>query len=1049
MRISQIVFCSLLFILQSFAQTDTTHLLENIKPRSIGPAGMSGRITAIDVVRDQPSHIFIGSASGGVWESTNGGVSWMPIFDDQPSLAIGALKIDPNNADILWVGTGEGNPRNSHNSGKGLYKSIDGGKSWKCLGFEDSKLIHRILIDPQNSQTVYIGVQGSAWGDSSERGVYRTKDGGDTWEKILDVNLSTGVGDMVMDPSNPNKLLVAMWDFRRTPWDFRSGGPGSGLYLSYDQGDHWKKMTSKEGLPEGELGRMGLAFSTNKPEIVYALIEAKKNGLYKSENGGEDWKLVASENIGNRPFYYAEIYVDPKNENRIFNLWSYVSKSEDGGKSFKTIMDYGNNIHPDHHAFYIHPDNTDFIINGNDGGLNISYDGGKTWTFSGNIPVGQFYHINYDTSFPYNVYGGMQDNGSWVGPHKVLRRGGIRNGDWQEIYFGDGFDVVPRLDNPRYGYAMSQGGNVVYYDQHTGSSTYIQPNNQDSVLLRFSWNAAIASDPFNPEGLYFGSQFLHYSDDLGASWQTISPDLTTNDSLKQKQSTSGGLTPDVTRAENHTTLLCIAPSVHDENVIWTGSDDGQLHVTQNKGETWKNVSEKLLGVNTGAWIPQIEIGSDIGEAFVVVNDYRRNDFSAYLYHTVNFGQSFKRIVNDDDVDGFVCTVVQDDIDPNLLFLGTDAGLYYSLDRGRSWTKWAGNFPNVQVRDLKIHPVTHDLIVGTFGRAIWIIDDISFLRNWNKTHSTKKLIHLFPVGKAHLTSRASYRGSRFFAQGEFIGENERTGVATLTYLYQPNEEDDNSPSNGKSKENGKEKQKMKVTISDEEGEAIRHFSFKPKKGLNRIYWPLNHDGVRGPSRKPQKDDEDAPGGRKVTPGRYQIAFCVQNNCDTTYVKVVADPRGALNQAYEDYDHRIDTMMVRCQGVLDRIGEVNEDLKKMKSSLESIEDSIKNNFVKRLDSLSEKTEKLIEEILGPKEPKGYVDNSQVVRSLLYRSRQFLSAGHGQLSPNGEFAFNHAKQALNQVIEKLNQLIDGEYASLKSEFLSLNPPLFNAPSKLKSID
>ncbi|NNK90400.1 MAG: hypothetical protein HKO89_07305, partial [Saprospiraceae bacterium] len=387
-----------------------------LKFRNIGPAGMSGRITSIDVNLRDKDHIIIGAASGGVWESRNGGISWKPIFDDQPTQSIGVVKFNQNNPDEIWVGTGEGNPRNSHNSGAGIFKSIDGGKSWKFMGLKETKLIHRIIINELNPNQVLVGAMGSAWGDSEHRGVYRTNNGGKDWDKMLYIDQNTGVADMVADPSNPNKILAAMWEFHRTPWGFNSGGNNSGLYLSYDGGENWKEITKKEGLPEGDKGRIGLAFAPSKSNIVYALIEADKNGLYKSIDGGEKWSMVSSKNIGNRPFYYSELYVDPNNENRIYNLWSYVSKSEDGGRTFRTIMDYGNNVHPDHHAFWIDPDDSNYLINGNDGGLNISRDGAKTWQFVLNLPVGQFYHVDVDNDFPYNVYGGMQDNGSWVGP---------------------------------------------------------------------------------------------------------------------------------------------------------------------------------------------------------------------------------------------------------------------------------------------------------------------------------------------------------------------------------------------------------------------------------------------------------------------------------------------------------------------------------------------------------------------------------------------------------------------------------------------------------
>ena len=453
--------------------------LKGMKPRAIGPAGMSGRITAIDVVNNQPDIIYIGAASGGVWKSESGGIDWKPIFDKQAVASIGAIAIQQSNPDVIWAGTGEGNPRNSLNGGYGIYKSLDAGTTWQLMGLEKTRNIHRIIIDKNNPNTIYVAAIGSPWGEHPERGVFKTIDGGKTWKNILFVNNKTGAADLVVDPSNPNKLIAAMWEHRRKPWTFNSGGKGSGLHITYDGGEHWKKLSDKDGLPEGDLGRIGIAIAPSNPKIVYALIEAKKNALYKSEDGGIKWKKINDKKgIGNRPFYYSDIFVDTKNENRLYSVFTYINVSDDGGKSFKQLMPaYNTNVgvHPDHHAWWIHPENPSFMIDGNDGGLNITRDKGKTWRFVENLPVGQFYHINFDMEYPYNLYGGMQDNGSWVGPAYVAKAQGIRNSYWQEIMFGDGFDVVPDPKNSRYGYGMSQQGFVGRYDRKTGNAKMVRP----------------------------------------------------------------------------------------------------------------------------------------------------------------------------------------------------------------------------------------------------------------------------------------------------------------------------------------------------------------------------------------------------------------------------------------------------------------------------------------------------------------------------------------------------------------------------------------------
>lgn len=843
------------------AQQLDMDLLKGITPRNIGPAGMSGRITAIDVVESNTQVIYVGSASGGLWKSVSGGVSWEPIFDEYGAASIGAIDIYQKNPSIVWVGTGEGNPRNSQTSGRGVYKSIDGGRTFELMGLEETRNIHRVIIDPNNPDVVYVGAQGSAWGESEHRGVYKTTDGGKTWEKILYVDEKTGVGEMVMDPSNPNKLLVNMWQFRRWPWFFESGGPSSGLYMTLDGGENWTKLTSENGLPEGDLGRMGLAIAPSNPEIVYALIEAKENAFYRSTDGGFTWELrekVSEEgNIGNRPFYYHEIYVHPTNENRVFSIWTYLSKSEDGGKNWEMISNprAGYNwVHPDHHAFWINPNNGDHIIEGNDGGLNISYDGGKTFRFVENLPVGQYYHVNVDMDIPYNVYGGMQDNGSWQGPAYVLRSGGIRNSYWEELYFGDGFDVVVDPSNPRYAYAMSQQGNVGRVDLETGFSRFIRPIHPDGEDLRFNWNAAIAVDPLNPTTVYFGSQYLHKSTDRGENWEIISPDLTTNDPEKQKQHDSGGLTIDATGAENYTTIISIAPSPVKEGVIWVGTDDGRLHVTQDGGQNWTDVSKNLKGVPEGSWIAQIKASKyNEGEAVAVINNYRRDDWNVYVMHTTNYGKKWTNIAANKGVDGYALSFVQDLEEPNLMFLGTEFGLYVSIDGAKNWTKWTNGYPTVSTYDMVIHPREHDLVIATFGRSFWIIDDIRPLRELarNGMDELEKPIKLYPAPDAYQFETRQAEGTRFAADAMFSGDNRRLG-AMISFSI--NKEAAKKPESGREKgettrarggntgagmpamaiqERERNGEKVKVEIFNSAGDKVRSYEITVEdEGINR-------------------------------------------------------------------------------------------------------------------------------------------------------------------------------------------------------------------------
>ncbi len=1055
-----------LFLGTLHGQTVDFEHLSALKWRDVGPAGMSGRVTSIDVNLQDKEHIIVGTASGGVWESKNGGISWNPIFDDQPTLSIGSVCFNQKNPAEIWVGTGEGNPRNSHNSGAGVFKSIDGGKSWKYMGLRESKLIHRIIVHEDDSNTIFVGALGNAWGPSEHRGVYKSSDGGETWDKILYNNEQTGVADMVVDPSNPNKILVAMWEFGRTPWNFNSGGKGSGIYLTYDAGANWKKLSKKEGLPGGTIGRCGLAFSASNPNIAYALVEAKENALYKTVNGGEKWYKVSSKNIGNRPFYYADIYVDPKNENRIYNLWSYLSKSEDGGKTFTTIADYGNSVHPDHHAFWIDPDDPNYLINGNDGGLNISRDGAKTWRFVANLPVGQFYHVEIDNDFPYNIYGGMQDNGSWVGPGFVLKRGGIRNYDWQELYFGDGFDVAPRRSDTRYGYAMSQEGNLAHYDRLTGRTSFIQPQHPEGEKLRYNWNAALALDPFNDCGLYYGSQYVHYSDDCGASWNIISPDLTTNDTIKQNQSKSGGLTLDITGAENHTTILAIAPSKTDRNLIFASTDDGQLHVSRDGGGQWTNLRDRLPGLPEHCWIPQI-ILSDIneGEVFVVVNNYRMDDWSAYLYHSADNGETWTRIVDDSDVGGFVCSMIQDYKNENLLFLGTDVGLYVSFDHGQEWQKWEKTIPSVQIRDIKIQKQFDDLVLGTFGRSFMVFDDIKFLRSIASGDSVlHQQFKVFETSPVYQTSSRSYDGIRFVAQGEFIGDN-KWGGAILTIWNKPKEEKKADPvtekkeekkgknsktknqkkkkdkldesAEGELKEQNKESKKkkkrdsdqMEVAVINSSGDTVRTFKRKLKEGMNRISWYPDQKGVDYP-RKTDPREKREPGGMPIFPGAYKLVFKYNNHIDSTMLEIKTDPREdesnfdtqAKYDAMEDFNATI----TACADAIDNLKAAKKSQGVYLKLIEAQEDTIKKDMMKRYKNINNQIDSLMNLYFLPESKKTeYRDNSNTLGSKLGMARNFLRTSTAAPTPNGMNAVRTAERAAKEVIEGVNQFFESEWS------------------------
>ncbi|WP_218081730.1 WD40/YVTN/BNR-like repeat-containing protein [Anthocerotibacter panamensis] len=751
--------------------------------RSLGPAGMSGRIAAIEGINADPSTLYVGAATGGVWKTTNSGTTWTPIFDEQKASSIGAIAAFQPNPSTVWVGTGEANLRNSAGVGRGVFKSLDGGKTWKFLGLEKTEHISRILLHPTNPDIAYVAALGTTWGENPERGVFKTSDGGKTWKKILFVDNRSGAADLILDPSNPNRLLAAVWEHRRWPWFFKSGGAGSGLYLSVDGGDSWKKLTPKEGLPEGELGRIGLAFAPSSPNIVYALVEAEKSALLRSEDGGATFKTVKQgPDLSPRPFYFANIEVNPKNENLLYRLQVNLDSSADGGKNFSTLAGI-NTVHSDHHALWIHP-NGNLLVDGNDGGVSISYDRGQKWQFVDNLPVGQFYHVSVDREYPYNILGGLQDNGSWRGPSTSLKRDGIYNGQWELVGFGDGFGVLPDPENADYGYAMSQGGSLFYYNVKTATRKSIRPT-ETGVKHRYNWNTGIALDPFNPKGVYYGSQFLHYSPDKGNTWQILSPDLTTNDPTKQKQSESGGLTRDVTAAENYCTILTIAPSPLKSGVIWVGTDDGNVQLTTNGGKTWTLVSQELVQSNrvpAGTWVPQVKASKyDPATAYVVFDDHRRANWQTYIFVTRDYGKSWQSLVTP-EIDGFVHVLEEDPVDKDLLFVGTEFGLFVSMNEGKQWQKWTG-FPTVPVMDLVVHNRDHDLVIATHGRGIYVLDDLRPLRTMSPKLAQEK-IHLFAVGDAYQYSTSFFAGP-YISPGDalFRGESRPYG-ALLTYLLTP-------------------------------------------------------------------------------------------------------------------------------------------------------------------------------------------------------------------------------------------------------------------------
>lgn len=1026
--------------------------LEAMNPRNIGPAGMSGRVTSIDVLKSNKNVIYVGTASGGLWRSTSGGIKWDPIFDKEKVHSVGVVKVQEDNPDVIWVGTGEGNPRNSMSHGAGIYKSVDGGKTWNLMGLEKTKNIHRIVINKHNPDHVIVGATGLAWAESEDRGVFKTTNGGKTWEKVLYKNSITGCADLVQDPRNPNKLIAAMWEHQRWPWFFKSGGKGSGIYVSYDAGDTW--TLKDKGLPKGELGRIGLSISYSKPNIVYALVESKKNGIYKSEDGGETWKMVTNKGqFGNRPFYYADIYVDPSNENRIYSIWSVVSMSEDGGKTWEVIMPYGgpNGVHPDHHAWWMDVDDPDYIINGNDGGLNISRDHGNTWRFVENLPVAQFYHINVDNEFPYNVYGGMQDNGSWIGPSSVFRYGGIKNFHWNELSFGDGFDVVPDAYDNRYGYTMSQEGNLYRYDRETGNMNFIKPVHPEGKELRFHWNAALSQDPFDVKKVYYGSQFVHVSVDRGDNWMLMSPDLTTNDTTKQKQLESGGLTYDVTGAENHTCILCIAPSTQETGVIWVGTDDGNIQLTTDQGGNWNNLSGNIKAFPDHPWVPQILPSKHKpGEAFVVVNNYRQGDFKPYLYHTSDYGKNWVNLAANKNIWGYVLSVEQDPIVENLLFMGTEYGLYVSIDKGANWTKWTEGYPTASTMDMKIQEREKDLVIGTFGRSAWIMDDLSPLRKLAQEglDILNKHLTLLESPTAYMASYRQPEGGRFTASAVFSGENEDTYGLIQYFINKPEikKEDDKEDNKEDVDSTKKEKYKMSldsamIEIYDMAGKQVRWFKTKVDSGLNRSKWYLDSEGVRYPNqRKPEKETSQRGGGM-IMPGKYIVKVTYNEQTQETPLEVKYDPRMDFHQAdYKKKMEKMDELNSKVKIATEAMDRIREAEKVMKKFVDYTDDESQEK-VKELNKEISDSLKTIKKIVNGESggKQGIFRRPNTLNQNFGNVSYYIQSAKGAPTSNVDYQMKVCDQQLKELVDKTNEFFENDWKKYQEEMSKIQFEIF----------
>ncbi|MCW3077229.1 MAG: glycosyl hydrolase [Bacteroidetes bacterium] len=838
-----------------------------MEARSLGPGTMSGRITAIEGVnKDEGKTIFIGTAGGGIWKSTNAGTSYTSKFDKYCQ-SIGALAIDQKNPNIIFVGTGESNMRNSVSIGNGMYKSTDSGDNWKKIGLDSVEHISKIVIDPSNSDIIYVAAPGPLWSNSKHRGLYKSVNGGDSWEKIYYTDDKTGCADLLIDPSNPNTLFISMWQFRRQPYSFNSGGTTSGLYKSTDAGKTWKEI--KSGLPAKPFGRIAMTLSPSDPKQMLAIVESNNTGLYISSDGAETWKSQsATLNVCARPFYFSTIAFDPKDPKRVYRPAYSFAYSSDGGYSFSEASADGGWVHSDMHAIWINPLHTNIIYVGTDGGVYSSIDKGVTWRFNHNLPVGQFYHVSYDLKEPYRVYGGLQDNGSWMAPSAAP--GGVGNGNWNRVGGGDGFWTVPDNDGKTV-YSEYQGGNMTRTDLSNMKGEFIQPQKTSKEeKLRWNWNTPIVTGAKNPKNLYVGAQYLYKSTDQGRNWKRISGDLTTNDKKKQKQEESGGLSADNTSAENHCTIFTIAESPIDENMIWVGTDDGNLQVSVNGGETWTNVSPNIhkSGIAAQAWVSSIQPSRyDKNTVYATFENHMYGDMNTYLGKSSDLGKTWTRI-NNKEFTGFAHKIIEDPENKNLLFLGAEMGLFATLDGGENWFRIKNKIPEYAlVRDIQIHPKTHDLMVATHGRGIYILDDIRAMRNLTK-EIWEKDVYLFPTPDITLNNgRFGWGGPEI--SGDWT-EGNPSFIPSINYYMKQR------LNTGK----------ITIEIYDDKNQLVQSMPGSIRKGINKIHWNLRGipPKVAEGSTKMDGAGFTAP---MVLPGNYTVKLKVNETEYNSPLKCIHD------------------------------------------------------------------------------------------------------------------------------------------------------------------
>ena len=992
---------------------------DKLRFRNIGPTGPSGRIDDLAVLERDPNVFYIATATGGLWKTTNGGITLAAVFDSAATVSIGAVAIPSNDANLVWVGTGENNNRQSSSWGDGVYKSTDGGRSWKNMGLRESKQIARIVIDPRNREVVYVAVLGDLWRPGGERGIYKTGDGGQSWTRVLDPGPDAGGTELLMDPRDPNVLYAATYQRRRASFGFNGGGPASGIWKSTDAGRSWGRLA--KGLPEGPLGRIGLDIFRGNPDIVYARIEHEKaGGVYRSDDAGSSWRKMGSHN--GRPMYFGIIRVDPVNDLRIYMPETPLSVSDDGGKTFRS--DGAVRIHVDHHAMWINPADPNHMLIGNDGGVSVTRDKGKTWQWLPHLLVSQFYHVGYDMQEPFNVCGGLQDNQSWCGPSQVRNGTGITDHDWWTIPGGDGFVNLIDPTNARVVYTESQEGSLVRMDKLTGEQKSIQPVAPMSAKpYRWNWDTPVLISPHDPATIYLGGNSLFKSTDRGRSWKAISPDLTTavdRDTLELM----GSKLKDVKLAKNdgvqdYGSLFSVAESRKKAGLIYTGSDDGQLSVTRDGGASWSNLTSKIPGAPKWAYVSRVEPSKfDEATVYATFDSHRTGDYGSYLFASTDYGTTWKSIAGNLPKGEVARSITEDTRNADVLYLGTETGLWVTLDRGKAWTRVRANLPTVPIYEITLHPRDNAMLLATHGRGVWVLDELAPFQEALKAQAADAWLYQLPPVYQRGRSGLKY----YTSQGDmqFIGENPPFGAPIRYWLK------------GKA-------DSARIVIKDPAGNLMRELKGDAMKeglaaGMNAIIWNLQIEPIPAPKGSPPATGGFFGGGGSnetpgplVLPGEFRVSLIVNGKeAASAPLTVRGDPDIVITA--QDRQQRYE-LLKEAQRLQARLTEAsnaartaNTQLNQMKSAL-SDSTSVPAGLRATYDSLIKELAPLKKRFFIRDEGDESFDFSEFRQVITFKLGGTVGSIGGATEPASETdlaQWNDLKVEVPQVIEQVNTFV-----------------------------